>query len=226
MNSQERDLLTQFLNQLAAAPSLPRDPEAEALISQAVGSRGDAAYLLVQRTLLLEQALKAAQEKITQIEQQARQAPAASGFLQGAASAWGNSAVPFAAPSPLPAASSAIPGMAGVRPPAAPAPAPGAFTPSAGPSFLGTMAAGAAGAIGGALLLQGIEGMWHHGSAAGLASGQPGLGLSSPGMNPGGETVINNYYGGEPAPDDAAQSYDSLAQEDAAVDDGGDSDWA
>ena len=222
MNLQERDLLNQFLGQLAAAPSTARDPEADALINQAVSIRPDSAYLLVQRSLLLEQALKGAQEKIAQLETQARQPAPAGGFLQGA-SAWGNSAA--AAP-----VAGAIPGTAGPRqsvataPMSAPSPMSIPAQASAGPSFLGTMAAGAAGAIGGALLLQGIEGMWHHNPAAGLA-GSNGLGLSSPGQPPAGETVINNYYGGTDASDDDAAD-DMLAQDDRADSSDGDSDWA
>ena len=41
-----------------------RDPEADAIINDAVSRQPDAAYLLVQRTLLQQQALEAAQARI------------------------------------------------------------------------------------------------------------------------------------------------------------------
>ena len=81
MTPQENQLLQDFLTQLARAQGGTKDPEAQALIDRALARQPDAGYLLVQRTLLLEQALKQAQAQIAQL--QAR----GSSFLGGAAPA-------------------------------------------------------------------------------------------------------------------------------------------
>lgn len=218
MNAQERDLLTQFLRQLSQAPAVARDPEADALITQAV-ARPDAAYLLVQHAIMLEQANRSAQERIAALEQQLRQGEGAAtgGFLQGG-NAWGHA--PSAAVAAPPA--TAIPGTAGPRP-VAPAVAMAApVAAPAGPGFLGTFAAGAAGAIGGALLFQGVEGLLHHGASP--AAGALGLGLPQAAA---GSTVINNYYGGdEDTADTRDDAYDALAADDLPDDAGDTQDWA
>ena len=64
MTPQENEKLQQFLNQLRQAQGAQRDPEADALINAAVSRQPDAAYLLVQRTLLQEQAIEAARAAV------------------------------------------------------------------------------------------------------------------------------------------------------------------
>lgn len=176
MTPQENEKLQQFLGQLSQAQGVQRDPEADAMISAAVSRQPDAAYLLVQRTLLQDQALQVAQARIAELEKQA-QAPAAApaaSFL-GGADAWGNSARtrPDAVASPAaPAAypqAGAAPLAPAYQPGAAPAPAParGSFLGGmgGGGSMLGTMAATAAGVAGGAFLFQGIGNlMGNHGA--------------------------------------------------------------
>jgi len=61
MTPQETQLLQDFLTQLARAQVGTRDAQAQALIARAFAEQPDAAYVLVQRALLLEQALKQAQ---------------------------------------------------------------------------------------------------------------------------------------------------------------------
>lgn len=70
MYTEERRLLTDFLDQLKRAVVSARDSEAEALINQAVAQQPDAAYLLVQKALLQEQALNAAKTQIVQLQDQ------------------------------------------------------------------------------------------------------------------------------------------------------------
>lgn len=185
MNTQEKELLQNFLHQLGQASGIGRDPEADALINQVMVRQPDAAYLLVQRALLQQQALDSAQTRIAALQQQvaALQAPHApstgtTSFLGGDANAWGNSA------RGTPASDGAVernaygepiggrgfaaaPVQAPTQPPftqpAAATPTPGLF---GGGSFLGNMAATAAGVAGGAFLFQGLENLLgHHGGA-------------------------------------------------------------
>jgi hypothetical protein len=176
MTPQENEKLQQFLGQLSQAQGVQRDPEADAMISAAVSRQPDAAYLLVQRTLLQDQALQVAQARIAELEKQA-QAPAAApaaSFL-GGADAWGNSArtrpdavASTAAPSAYPQAGAAPLAPAyqtGVAPAAAPTQGGFLGGMGGGSNFLGTMAATAAGVAGGAFLFQGIGNlMGNHGA--------------------------------------------------------------
>src|SRR5262245_35801266 len=103
MQSEERQLITDLFGRLQPFEAQPRDSEAEALIKDAVAKQPAAAYLLVQTVLVQEQALKAAQERIAELEAKAGAAPAASGFLGSAPriGPWGApQAAPPAAPRP------------------------------------------------------------------------------------------------------------------------------
>ncbi|MDX8129409.1 DUF2076 domain-containing protein [Methylomonas sp. OY6] len=214
MNSQERNQLSQFLNQLNEVKLAQKDAEAEALIRDAVAKQPDAAYLLVQRALLQDQALTAAKAQIAELQNQlqAGASPQRGGFL-------GND--PWAQPANN---SGAVPGAGNYQMPrgAAPAQAPGFFGGGGG-SFLGNVATTAAGVVAGSFLFQGIESlMGHHGSSA---WGQQAMGEHS-GLQE--QTVVNNYYG-----DDAIQQANldnsddfSLSDADYSVpDDSNDSDW-
>lgn len=215
MNSQERNQLSQFLNQLNEVKLAQKDAEAEALIRDAVAKQPDAAYLLVQRALLQDQALTAAKAQIAELQNQlqAGASPQRGGFL-------GND--PWAQPANN---SGAVPGAGNYQMPrgAAPAQAPGFFGGGSGGSFLGNVATTAAGVVAGSFLFQGIESlMGHHGSSA---WGQQAMGEHS-GLQE--QTVVNNYYG-----DDAIQQANldnsddfSLSDADYSVpDDSNDSDW-
>ncbi|MEI8570465.1 DUF2076 domain-containing protein [Methylomonas sp. LW13] len=214
MNSQERNQLSQFLNQLNEVKLTQKDAEAEALIRDAVAKQPDAAYLLVQRALLQDQALTAAKAQIAELQNQLQAGanPQRGGFL-------GND--PWAQPANN---SGAVPGAGNYQMPrgAAPAQAPGFFGGGGG-SFLGNVATTAAGVVAGSFLFQGIESlMGHHGSSA---WGQQAMGEHS-GLQE--QTVVNNYYG-----DDAIQQANldnsddfSLSDADYSVpDDSDDSDW-
>src|SRR5918995_5078721 len=101
MQSEERELITTLFGRLQPFESQPRDGEAEALIKDLAVRQPAAPYLLVQAVLVQEQALKAAQERIAELEARAGAAPAASGFLGSAPKIkpWGAAA---GAPSPTP----------------------------------------------------------------------------------------------------------------------------
>lgn len=89
MSPQDSMLLQDFLNQLVQARGVPKDPEAEAMIARAVAQQPDAAYLLVQRALLQQQALNNAQAEIAALQLQLRGASRATPeFLDP--NAWGH----------------------------------------------------------------------------------------------------------------------------------------
>lgn len=170
MNTQERERLTQFLQQLTQAQAAQTDVEADTLIREACIRQPDAAYLLVQRIMLLEQALQNSQAQITCLQEaldQTRNATRGSNnerFLD--ANAWGNSAVmrsnlppqtPLYQASPIPA----------VAP--IPAPSVSPATSAWGSGMLGTIATTTAGVVAGGFLFQGIQHL--------LGSQEPNSGL-------------------------------------------------
>jgi hypothetical protein len=153
MNPEENRMLQTFLDQLAAVQGIEKDLEANALIRNAVARQPDAPYLLVQRALILEQALDQAKAEMARLQAQVSQAPAASrGFLD--AHAWGRSGAGTGAHAG-PSSNRAPNGLSMSAPYSARAARPG-FLGAGGGSMLGTMAATAAGVAGGAFLFHGI----------------------------------------------------------------------
>jgi len=61
---EERNILQAFLADLARAPNITKDPDADAMIQTAVQSNPNAVYLLVQHAILSDQALHAAQAQL------------------------------------------------------------------------------------------------------------------------------------------------------------------
>src|ERR1700739_1016813 len=209
MTPQEKDLITTLLARLKSAGGQPKDPEAEALIRQAMSEQPDAPYYLARTVLIKDLSLHNAQNRIADLEKQladAQQAakPTVTSFLGGL----------FGSHPPAPPAGGGPPAGAWARSPqvaAAPAAQPygqgGYAQPGYGQSmpggggfmgggaggggFLRSAAATAAGVAGGALLFQGIESLFGNHYAGGLTGA---------GMTPGlGETVVNNYYGSDAA---------------------------
>jgi hypothetical protein len=219
MTPQERDLITHLLERLAQAGGQPKDAEAEGLIRQAVAAQPDAPYYLVQTVLIQDMALSNAQGRIQALEQQlaaAKPAPSQptsflGGLFGGGAASAGS--VPAAGPWSRPAAS---PPQAQPQPPQGqgqPAYGQPAYGQPAygqpmmgqpmmgmggGSGFLRSAATTAAGIAGGALLFEGIQSMFgsHAGGILAGSSMQPGL----------SETVVNNYYGSDPASGAAPQT--------------------
>jgi hypothetical protein len=150
MQSEERDLIAGLFGRLQSFEAQPRDPDADRLIGQSISNQPGAPYLLVQTVLVQEQALKAAQARIAELEAKAAAAPAAgAGFLASAPriGPWGNASVPPTRPAAQPLAA---------------APAPG-YAPSAGGGgFLRQAMTTAAGVAGGALLFEGIRNLMGH----------------------------------------------------------------
>ncbi|KAF1021099.1 MAG: hypothetical protein GAK30_02123 [Paracidovorax wautersii] len=217
MNAQERQLLEDFLHQLASVQGLDKDPEADALIRQQSARQPDALYLTIQRSLLQTQALDAAQARIQGLEQKVRELeaavpvappPAPRSFLSGLAGGWGRAPEPASAAYPA-GGGSMIGSQVGQRAggfygaPAAPAPAyqtaPAAAAPAAGGGmggFLGTAAMTAAGVAGGMFLFNGIEHLMNGGSnaAGNLAGNGPATENITENVT---ENVTNNYYGND-----------------------------
>lgn len=216
MQTQERDLISGLFDRLKPFEAQPRDSEADAMIKGLTAQQPAAPYLLVQTVLVQEQALKAAQERIAELEAKAgTAAPAAAGFLGSAPKIgpWGSS------PGATPAASGARPSVPSTRSPLQAAVAP----PQQGGSFLRTAMATAAGVAGGALLFEGIRNLMGNnpfggGQQQAALGNQNAAGQTPPELMPPGEQ--QQAYNQEPA---AQEDYDT-----ASVDDGGGTDdsWA
>ena len=205
MQPEERDLITGLFGRLKSFEAQPRDPEADRLIAQAVSTQPAAPYLLVQTVLVQEQALKAAQAKIAELEAKAAAAPAP-GFLASAPKIgpWGNASVTPTQPAP------AQPPQQSPWAPQAPPQSPG-FAAPAGGGFLRQALTTAAGVAGGALLFEGIRNMMGHGSA--MASPMSPLESSPLQSSP-----LDSPLGSPMMPSDQYSSAD-LAQDDGAADD-------
>ncbi|UZR29845.1 DUF2076 domain-containing protein [Methylococcus mesophilus] len=179
MNTEERQVLERFLSRLTDIKGIDKNPEADRLIQDAVARQPDAAYLLIQRNLLLEKALENAKARIEELQLQRQPAPVNRGggsFLGGD---------PWAQPAPAGRTWDATP--PGYRQHAAPP-----LQQSGAPSFLGNMASTAAGVVAGSFLFQGIESLMH--------GGQHDPWGASAGEHLTENTTINNYYGSDQAP--------------------------
>ncbi|MFZ6645774.1 DUF2076 domain-containing protein [Undibacterium sp. TJN25] len=217
MSPQETQVLQQFLDQLIEVKGISKDADAQAMIAQAVSRQPDAAYLLVQRALLLDQAVANAQNQIAQLQTEvsdlraAATRPERSGFLD-ASGAWGNSALnrPSA---PVPAFTPVLnnpPPAYGYPAPAQTMAAPQqGFFGGNGGSMLGTVAATAAGVAAGAFLFQGIGSlMGHHASGNSQALDSGGSAAAPAGS--GGDGLISNYFTDDPVAQSDAGNSDGL----------------
>lgn len=200
MTPEERDLIADLFARLAQLERNPRDAAAERAIGEGLRRAPNAIYALVQTVLVQDEALRAANDHIADLEDElSRTAPAAAGgerprgFLDGmrdtlfgrdeARHGGGGSVPPVGRGQPMGAprgyggggdawggGREAAPGY-GNAGPGGPGGGPGAGGAGGpGGGFLGTAAAVAAGAIGGSLLMGGIR------SALGSQSGQSGAG--------------------------------------------------
>ena len=220
MSPEARQLLSGLFDRIKGSANVPRDPEAEALIANALRSQPYAPYFLAQAVIVQDQALQAAnqrledlQAQVEQLQQGQRQQQPGGGFLSSLGSIFGGG--PSAAPPPRP--SQPLPGGPwGQESQATQAPrgyppqqsyppqgAPWGAPPPGGGGFLSGALQSAAGVAGGVLLANSIRNLFG-GHAGGLGSGFGGLGgigsglgtlgTSVPGVGTGGETIVNNYY--------------------------------
>jgi hypothetical protein len=225
MNPQERALLETFLDQLVQIHGIHKVPQADAMIRHAVERQPDAAYLLVQRSLMQQQALEQAKSRIAELELAEQDTERS--FLDGGPS---NASVPIAPAAAARAAAQGAPAGRAGWPSQAPG-APGAGSPLPEPprgmgptgSFLGQAAATAAGVAGGAFLFQGIEDLL--GAHGGSFAGHEATAAALP-----EDVTINNYYGsdegrdraGEERTDEFADADQTPDSDSDSPDDGGD----
>ncbi|MBC3869528.1 DUF2076 family protein [Undibacterium oligocarboniphilum] len=243
MSPQEMQVLQNFLDQLVQVQGVSKDPQAAALISQAATRQPDTTYLLVQRALLLEQALVAANTQISSLQADLREqkalnalpaSSAATPFLDPASSAWGNSAstrplspAPVTVAVNAPAATS-VTGNPLTTYGTAAASAPFAATaiPQSGSSFfggqggslLGNVAATAAGVAAGAFLYQGLSHLIGGGSQHSVLTDQSmNQQLTS---NEGG--MIPGYFSQNPEPASSPDFTTDFTDTDAGISDDSD----
>ncbi|QOZ55180.1 DUF2076 domain-containing protein [Bradyrhizobium sp. CCBAU 53338] len=216
MTPQERQLVDELFDRLSKLENAPRDPDAIAAISDGLRKAPGAVYALVQTTLLQDEALKRAHNRIQELEAaHAPEQPQSGGFLDtmrdtlfGGGQSRGS--VPNVPPPreqrPVwnsgQAMQQAQPGYG--QPPYGQAYGQGQGygqgygappVGGGGGSFLGTAAAAAAGVVGGSLLLSSIRGMMGGGSHQAF----------------GDTTIIEERGGGSPWSGD--QSGSSLARD-------------
>src|ERR1041384_4376024 len=176
MTPQERQLINELFQRLSSLENTPRDPDAEAMIREGLRRSPNAVYSLVQSVLVQDEALKAANNRIQDYEQQfggPEQAEPPRGFLDSMRdSIFGRGeqrgSVPRVPQGGAPAGGSdpwgrqqGYPQQAYGQQQYPPGYQPGAPVQpqggGGGGSFLGTAAATAAGVIGGSLLMNGIR---------------------------------------------------------------------
>ena len=211
MTPDEKTLLTRFLQDLTQARGGLKDAEASDLIDRSLRTNPDAAYLLVQHAIIADQALHAAQDRISQLESQLGGAqPTRQGggsFLggggpwQGGQQGYAPSSYPqqqpqAAAYQPPPQRGGLLGGLFGGGQPAQP----GGFG-----SFLRTAGTTAAGVAGGEFLFSGLSNMFGGGRGGGFGGGYGGQ-----------ENVTINEYG-----DGGGQGFDGGGYDDGGVGGGG-----
>ena len=206
MTPQERKLIDELFDRLASLESNPRDADAVRAINEGLQRAPNALYPLVQTALVQDEALKRADARIRELEDELELEPGEPvkqpGFLdsmrdalvgkpQGsvptvrpgapaAASPWGNTSAP--PPNYAQGGYGAPPQQAG----------------SAGGSFLGTAAATAAGVVGGALLMNSFRGMFggnnqsHSAFDSGAGSGTPWGGGNAAGSDLARDAGLND----------------------------------
>jgi len=205
MTSEETALITGLYDRLAQAGNQQQDSDAARLIQEKVAANPLAPYLLTQSTLVLQQAVTAAQNRIATLEKQLAQTaqPQTGGsFLSGVASL-------FDPPQPPPAPRPTTPPPIPQQP----------IQAQGGGGFLQGALATAAGVAGGALLFQGIESLLGHSSGpfGAMGSGMSGgfLGQNQP-IVP--TETVNNYYGDTGSQDLGSQSDIGNLDQDDVVD--------
>jgi hypothetical protein len=173
MTPQERKLIDELFDRLASLENNPRDADAVRAINQGLQRAPNALYPLVQTTLVQDEALKRADARIRELEDElgvdSGEPVKQAGFLDNMRDALlgkPQGSVPSVRPgspaaSPWRTTSGQQPGGYAPQPgyggqPGAYGAAPG----SSGGSFLGTAAATAAGVVGGALLMNSFRGMF------------------------------------------------------------------
>lgn len=238
MTPEERQMLASLFERIRSSSASPRDPQAEAFIDDAVRAVPQSPYVLAQTVLVQQHALETLQQRVNELEAQARAnaAPpqAQTSFLGGL---FGSAAPPAPPPSrgagaydassyqrgapppPPPQQSYAPPPAYGAPPP--PPPSSGPWGAPSGGGFLANALQTATGVAGGMVLANAVSGLFGGHSGGGLFGGHGfDSGLTAP------HETINNYYVND-APDRALDSSADrgLDRDDDTQVSGGDSGW-
>ena len=249
MTPEERNLIIELFDRLATLEDAARDPEAERAIKEGLRQAPNAAYALVQTTLVQDEALKRADARIRELEAElgiGAEPARPAGFLDNMRdSLFGRreappragsvpSVRPGEAPTGAPEGYRSGMGPGSMGGPGGMGPGPGSMMepPRPGGSFLGTAAAAAAGVIGGSMMLDGIRSMMgHHGSGGGFspgaahAAGSPwssGAGGGDLGRQAGLDDIGHTPSGdGESGSGRGAGLFDSPEKEAEDLDEGG-----
>ena len=173
MTPQERKLIDELFDRLASLEKSPRDSEAVQAINEGLQRAPNALYPMVQTTLVQDEALKRADARIRELEDELgvepRQPAQQTGFLDNMRGALfgsrdGRGSVPTVRPgamgSPWHNTTGQPGGTGGAQPGQGYGQPPMQAPMSSGGSFLGTAAATAAGVVGGALLMNSFRGMF------------------------------------------------------------------
>jgi hypothetical protein len=194
MTPQERKLIDELFDRLASLERNPRDPDAVRAINEGLQQAPNALYPLVQTALVQDEALKRADARIRELEQELDLQPGEPakqpGFLDNMRDALigkPQGSVPSVRPDapsgPWRNTAMQPGGGYGGAPQApgqgygqAPMQSPMQGPMSSGGSFLGTAAASAAGVVGGALLMNSFRGMFggHNQGQSAFDSGSSG----------------------------------------------------
>ena len=230
MTPQERKLIDELFDRLASLEDAPRDDDAVQSINEGLERAPNAVYPLVQTALVQDEALKRADARIRELENELGVEPGEPvrqpGFLDNMRDALlGKSAPHGSVPSVRPASSAW--GNAATQPRGYAVPPQQEPAPSGGGSFLGTAAASAAGVIGGALLMNSIRGLFggQHHSFGGFdpgASGSP-WSPSASGSDLARDAGLNDIGsgGGSGGRSQQASLFDAPPGDDADFDDSG-----
>ena len=225
MTPQEEQLLNSLVERVNQTQLQEKDPDAEGLLSQSLGTNPDALYILAQTVLVQNIALEQARAQVAQLQQQqSRPQPAHATSFLGRLLGDREPEPAQQQPPPYQPVPNYQPGPNYGPPPPQYAqpqyqqqyvPVPAGPVAYGQPSFLRGAMQTAAGVAAGALAFEGVEAVLHGlGGGGGYGLGGPGLGGFGGGFGrPAEETVINNYYeepgahGGEHHVHDSADQF-------------------
>jgi hypothetical protein len=196
MTPQERQLVAELFDRLATLERNRRDPDAEATIAEGLRRAPHALYALVQTVLVQDEALRAADARIRELEGGADSGQG--GFLDSMRETFLGRRDETRGSVPSVRSNGAAGAAWQTGAPAAPQ-----SQPQGGNSFLGTAAASAAGVIGGALLLNSFRSMFGGGNqqaamdhAAGGSERASPWGGDASGSDLAREAGVNDMGGG------------------------------
>jgi len=245
MTPQERKLIDELFDRLASLESESRDPDAVDAINEGLERAPNALYPLVQTALVQDEALRRAEARIRELEQELGieqpRAPEQGSFLDNMRDALLGRREQQGS---VPTVRQGAPGMPGspwrntagrqdsyaAEPMRYPEQAQPGGPFSGGGSFLGTAAATAAGVVGGALLMNtfrsmfGGQGQSHSAFDAGGGSGTPWT-QSQGGSDLARDAGLNDIGSGRTAAYDDPGRQDRAGLFDVAQNDDGDSDF-